>query len=112
MFASKDELEERLAAAFLASIEHRSATHRLPAGAGPDFGVQLSTGVVGIELTRLYRQDRERGVSFRQAEGIWDQVLAGAYSEWRRLGLPDVTVYVRTINASVPQKANVPRLVE
>jgi hypothetical protein len=95
MFVSKEELEERFVAAFLVSIDLPVTVERLPAGKGPDFGVRQGDAVIGIELTRVYREDRERGMPYRQAEGIWDQVLAGAHAEWDRLGLPPVTVYAR-----------------
>jgi hypothetical protein len=111
MFVSKEVFEVRLLARFLESIDQASVAERLEPGSGPDFSVRLSTGVVGVEITRVYRKDLERGVAFRQAEGLWDQVRAGAHLEWSRLRLPDVTVYVRTIPGVVPQKSEVPRLV-
>jgi hypothetical protein len=62
-------------------------------------------------VTRLFRDDVEHGVSHREAEGRWDQVLVGAYREWRRAGLPAVTVYVRSLSRVIPEKAAVPDLV-
>ena len=111
MFASKDELERRHVAAFLASIDHQATAEHLPAGVGPDFGARQDDTVIGIELTRVYREDRERGMPHRQVEGIWDQVLAGAHTEWLGLGLPPVTVYVSTIPGAVPARIDIARVV-
>lgn len=111
MFASKDELERRYVERFLVSIAYQVTVERLPPGSGPDFGARHADAVTGIELTRVYREDRERGIPYRQAEGIWDQVLSGAHTEWPRLGLPPVTVYVRTIPGAVPARVDITRVV-
>jgi hypothetical protein len=111
MLVSKSELERRLAVAFLGSIGLQEQVTPLPAGSGPDFMASLDGGVVGLELTRIYREDHEAGVSHREAEGRWDQVLVGAYDAWNGASLPAVTVYVSSIPGVAPEKSAVPRLV-
>src|SRR5687768_10065892 len=111
MFVTKAELERRLAVAFLRSIGLPEDIIPLPAGSGPDFTATLTSGTVGLEVTRLYREDSDAGVQHREVEGRWDQVLLGAHRDWSRAGLPPVTVYVRAIPGVVPEKGAVPELV-
>ena len=111
MLVGKPELERRLAVAFLKSIGLPEQVTPLPAGSGPDFSASLAEGVVGLELTRLYREDGEAGASHREAEGRWDQVLLGAYEAWNSAGLPAVTVYIRSVPGAAPDKSTVPHVV-
>src|SRR4029079_14714757 len=105
MLVAKAELERRLAVAFLKAMGLPEDLTPLPAGSGPDFTAALATGIVGLEVTRLYRDDVEAGVAYREAEGRWDQVLVGADKQWSRAGLPAVTVYVRALPGVAPEKA-------
>ena len=69
MLVGKAELERRYVVAFLESIGQPAEVSPLPAGTGPDFAASLDIGVVGVEVTRLYRDDEEHGVPHGESEG-------------------------------------------
>lgn len=112
MLVAKAEYEKRLATGFLEMLNLPPDVARLPDGSGPDFRIMLGDEPVGLELTRLYRDDTDAGASFRQLEGLQYQVAGGAQRRWDDRRGPPVVVYIHFLPRSAPKKAEIPRLAE
>ena len=64
------------------------------AGSEPDFFVSTDTGLLGIELTRLYRTPDDGKRPRQEGESIREQIVEEARLIYERQGWPSVDVFV------------------
>src|SRR6266540_4856916 len=79
-------------------------------GEEPDFLIGGGSGVVGIELTDLYRTDSDDRLPRQASEGLRDQIVKRAQRIYERLSGPEVWVSVHFSPYAKLRKSLVPGL--
>lgn len=103
MHRSKKALERALLQELLTAIGIEVSADAIVPGERPDFLVELSSGTVGVEVTRLHHPHAANGE--RAREGASQSILDIAAELWRTRGLPSVHVSVTfERSCSLPKK--------